>query len=108
MNYLIILHKRLLFGGIAMQLFFNVEYDGEWWCASAREPGNLICTQGETIGELINNILDATSLHYHDLLRTGEQITIITTYRSTPSSPIPQATPHFEYRVDLVAATSGY
>ncbi len=92
---------------MVVQIFFNVEFDGEWWCASARAPGNLICTQGETIGELINNILDATSLHYHDVLKTGERITIITTYRSTPSSPIPQTTPNFEYKVDLVAAAPG-
>jgi len=90
-----------------MQVFFEVEFDGEWWCASARTPGNLICTQGETIGDLIDNILDATSLHYADLLQAGELITIITTYKSTPSDPAQQKTPKFEYKVDLVAATPG-
>jgi len=90
-----------------VQVFFNVEFDGEWWCASARTPGNLICTQGENIGDLINNIIDATLLHYDDLLQMGEHITIVTIYRSAPSSPAPQATANFEYKVDLVATSPG-
>ena len=90
-----------------MQVFFDVEFDGEWWCASARTPGNLICTQGENIGDLINNIIDAALLHYDDLLQMGEHITIVTIYRSAPSSPAPQATANFEYKVDLVATSPG-
>ena len=48
-------------------------FDGEFWCA--RGIGEDIFTQGSTLDELHQNIIEAVSAHYGD---TDEPITILT------------------------------
>jgi len=90
-----------------MLVTFEVTYTDGWWSASAHAPEDAIYTQGRSIGELIDNILEATSLHYTEELEAGEQITIVTRYRSETHEPESQIPSNFEYRVDIIAATPG-
>jgi predicted RNase H-like HicB family nuclease len=90
-----------------MQVTFEVTYADGWWSASAHAPGNAIYTQGKSIGELIDNILEATSLHYTEELEAGEQITVVTRYRSETREQESHIPLNFEYKVDIIAATSG-
>ncbi|MBP7411545.1 MAG: type II toxin-antitoxin system HicB family antitoxin [Methanoculleus sp.] len=90
-----------------MLVTFEVIYGDGWWSASAHAPGNAIYTQGKSIGELIDNILEATSLHYTEELGAGEQITIITRYKSKTHEQESQIPSYFEYKVDIIAATPG-
>ena len=49
---------------------FEVYFDGENWCARGISAG--IFTQGKTLDELTENIKEATSLHFEDILESGE------------------------------------
>ncbi|MDV2482436.1 hypothetical protein F8E02_10580 [Methanoculleus sp. Wushi-C6] len=91
-----------------MLVTFEVTYAEGWWSASAHAPENAIYTQGKSIGELIDNILEATSLHYTDELEAGEQITVVTRYRSDEAHEQESRVPsNFEYKVDIIAAAPG-
>jgi|LSQX01.3.fsa_nt_gb predicted RNase H-like HicB family nuclease len=90
-----------------MLVTFEVTYAEGWWSASAHAPENAIYTQGKSVGELIDNILEATSLHYTEELEAGEQITIVTRYRSETREQESQIPSNFEYRVDIIAAAPG-
>ncbi len=58
-----------------MLVKFEVYYDGEYWCA--RGIGADIFTQGKTLDELMENIKEAASLHFEDILETGEELKIL-------------------------------
>jgi predicted RNase H-like HicB family nuclease len=58
-----------------MLVKFEIYNDGEYWCA--RAIGEDIFTQGNTLDELVSNIKEAVSLHFDELLRRGEDITIL-------------------------------
>jgi len=90
-----------------MLVTFEVTYADGWWSASAHAPENAIYTQGKSVGELIDNILEAASLHYAEELEAGEQITIVTRYRSETREQESHIPSSFEYKVDITAATSG-
>ena len=53
----------------------EVYFDGENWCA--RGIGVGIFTQGKTLDELTENIKEATSLHFEDILESGEELKIL-------------------------------
>ncbi|WP_292727805.1 type II toxin-antitoxin system HicB family antitoxin [Methanoculleus sp.] len=90
-----------------MLVTFEVTYAEGWWSASAHAPENAIYTQGKSIGELIDNILEATSLHYTEELEAGEQITIVTRYKSETREQESQIPSNFECKVDIIAAAPG-
>lgn len=58
-----------------MLVKFEIYSDGEYWCA--RGIGVSIFTQGKTLDELTQNIKEATSLHFEDLLEAGEELKIL-------------------------------
>ena len=58
-----------------MLVKFEVYFDGESWCA--RGIGVRIFTQGKTLDELMENIKDATSLHFEDILQAGEELRVL-------------------------------
>ena len=60
---------------IQLLVKFEVYFDGEYWCA--RGIGVGIFTQGKTLDELTENIKEATSLHFEDILETGEKLNIL-------------------------------
>ena len=90
-----------------MLVRFEVTYTDGWWSASAHAPGNAIYTQGKSVGELIDNILEATSLHYAEELGAGERITIVTRYKPETREQESRIPSNFEYKVDITAATPG-
>lgn len=90
-----------------MLVTFEVTYTDGWWSASAHALENAIYTQGKSIGELIDNILEATPLHYTEELEAGERITVITRYQSETHEPESLISSNFEYRVDIIAAKPG-
>jgi len=61
--------------GDKMLVKFEVYSDGESWCA--RGIGVSIFTQGKTLDELMENIKEASSLHFEDLLEAGEELKIL-------------------------------
>ena len=61
---------------------FKIFYYDKGWTARATDHG--IVTQGETIGELVDNIIEATELNFEDEIRQGEQITITVTTEPVP------------------------
>lgn len=58
-----------------MLVKFDVYFDGEVWCA--RGIGVSIFTQGKTLDELTENIKEASSLHFEDILEPGEELKIL-------------------------------
>ena len=58
-----------------MLVKFEVYFDGGTWCA--RGIGVSIFTQGKTIDELMENIKEASSLHFEDILDAGEELKIL-------------------------------
>ena len=58
-----------------MLVKFDVYFDGEFWCA--RGIGVSIFTQGKTLDELTENIKEASSLHFEDILDAGEELRIL-------------------------------
>jgi len=58
-----------------MLVKFEIYKDEEYWCA--RGIGVEIFTQGKTLDELMENLKEATSLHFEDLLEKGEEIKIL-------------------------------
>ncbi len=58
-----------------MLVKFEIYSDGECWCA--RGIGVGIFTQGKTLDELMQNIKEAASLHFEDLLESGEELKIL-------------------------------
>ncbi len=58
-----------------MLVKFEVYFDGEFWCA--RGIGVSIFTQGKTLDELMENIKEASSLHFEDILDAGEELKIL-------------------------------
>jgi hypothetical protein len=58
-----------------MLVKFEVYFDGEFWCA--RGIGVSIFTQGKTQDELMENIKEATSLHFEDILESGEELKVL-------------------------------
>ena len=78
---------------------FKTYYCDGWWGAHATKHS--IYTQGKTVGDLIDNILEATELHFEEEIEKGERITI-TTAETTPDTPSIQ----FEYRVDIAKTAS--
>lgn len=56
-------------------------YDGGW---TARAADHGIVTQGETLGELVDNIIEATELYFEEEIGSGEQITITVTTEPVP------------------------
>ncbi len=83
---------------------FKTYFCDGWWGAHATKHS--IYTQGKTIGELIDNILEATELHFEEEIERGEQITIFTS--PEPSEETTSDTPaiKFEYKVDIIAKTA--
>ncbi|GLI46165.1 type II toxin-antitoxin system HicB family antitoxin [Methanoculleus bourgensis] len=65
-----------------MLVRFNIFYYDEGWTARATDHG--IITQGETIGELLDNIIEATELNFEDQIGQGEQITVTVTTEPVP------------------------
>ena len=58
-----------------MLVKFEVYSDGEFWCA--RGIGVSIFTQGKTLDELMENMKEASSLHFEDILKPGEELMIL-------------------------------
>ena len=58
-----------------MLVKFEVYFDGKFWCA--RGIGVSIFTQGKTLDELVENIKEASSLHFEDILEAGEELKIL-------------------------------
>ena len=56
-------------------------YDGGW---TARATDHGIITEGETIGELVDNIIEATELYFEGEIEEREQITITVTTEPVP------------------------
>mgnify|MGYP000984416094 FL=1 len=65
-----------------MLVKFKIFYYDAGWTARATDHG--IITQGETIGELVDNIIEATELYFEDQIGQGEQITITVTTEPVP------------------------
>lgn len=65
-----------------MLVEFKIFYYDEGWTARATDHG--IVTQGETIGELVDNIIEATELYFEEEIGSGEQITITVTTEPVP------------------------
>ncbi len=61
--------------GDKMLVKFEMYFDGVHWCA--RGIGVSIFTEGRTLDELMENIKEATSLHFEDVLETGEELKIL-------------------------------
>ena len=61
--------------GDKMLVKFEVYFDGVFWCA--RGIGVSIFTQGKTLDELTDNIKEASSLHFEDILEAGEELKIL-------------------------------
>jgi len=61
--------------GDQMLVKFEVYFDVEYWCA--RGIGVSIFTEGKTLDELMENIKEATSLHFEDVLEAGEELKIL-------------------------------
>ena len=61
---------------------FKIFYYDGGWTARAAEHG--IITEGETLGELIDNIIEATELYFEGGIGQGEQITITVTTEPVP------------------------
>lgn len=58
-----------------MLVKFDVYSDGESWCA--RGIGVSIFTQGKTLDGLMENIKEATSLHFEDILEAGDELRVL-------------------------------
>lgn len=58
-----------------MLVKFEVYFDDEFWCA--RGIGVSIFTQGKTLDELMENIKEAASLHFEDILESGEELKVL-------------------------------
>jgi len=84
---------------------FKTYFCDGWWGAHA--TGHSIYTQGKTVGDLIDNILEATELHFEEAIEEGELITIITAPESPADATADMPAVRFEYRVDLIARTGG-
>ncbi len=61
--------------GDKMLVKFEVYFDGETWCG--RGIGVSIFTQGKTLDDLMENIKEASSLHFEDILEAGEELKIL-------------------------------
>lgn len=84
---------------------FKTYFCDGWWGAHA--TGHSIYTQGKTVGDLIDNILEATELHFEEAIEEGELITIITAPESPADATADMPAVRFEYRVDIIARTGG-
>lgn len=58
-----------------MLVKFEVYFDGESSCA--RGIGVSIFTHGKTLDELMENIKEAASLHFEDILKAGEELKVL-------------------------------
>ncbi|MHA1651033.1 MAG: type II toxin-antitoxin system HicB family antitoxin [Candidatus Helarchaeota archaeon] len=58
-----------------MLLKFEIYNDGKYWCA--RAIGEDIFTQGKSLDELVDNIKEAVSVHFDELLGSGHDIKIL-------------------------------
>ena len=67
--------KDTIKSGDLMLVKFVVYFDGENLCA--RGIGISIFTQGKTLDELMDNVKEATSLHFEDVLEAGEEIRVL-------------------------------
>lgn len=65
-----------------MLVKFKIFYYDRGWTARATDHG--IITEGETIGELVDNIIEATELYFKGDIGQGEQITITVTTEPVP------------------------
>lgn len=54
---------------------FEIYFDGEFWCARGLDAD--IFTQGETLDELMDNIREATALHFEEPLERGESLHLL-------------------------------
>ena len=58
-----------------MLVKFEIYNDGKYWCA--RGIGVDIFTQGKTLDELMDNIKEAVEVHFEELLKSGEEVKIL-------------------------------
>jgi len=58
-----------------MLVKFDIYFDGEFWCA--RGMGVDIFTQGTTLDDFMQNVIDAVELHLEEHIDAGEQITVV-------------------------------
>lgn len=58
-----------------MLVKFEVYNDGEYWCA--RGIGADIFTQSKTLDELMNNLKEVVEVHFDEVLKSGEEIKIL-------------------------------
>ncbi|MBU1262582.1 type II toxin-antitoxin system HicB family antitoxin [bacterium] len=58
-----------------MLIKFEIYFDGEYWCA--RGVGADIFTQGETMDSLMENIKEATALHFEEDLEKAGLINVL-------------------------------
>lgn len=59
-----------------MLVKFEIYHDGDFWCA--RGIGADVFTQGQSMDELMSNIKEAVELHFEEVLKSGEEIRILT------------------------------
>ena len=65
----------MLNGDDCMLVKFEIYNDGEYWCA--RGIGVDIFTQGKTLDELMSNLKEAVEVHFDEVLKSGEEIEIL-------------------------------
>ena len=65
MNEWQIRRERDSIRGTSMRVTFEIQNDGEFWCAGG--IGEDIFTQGETVDELYANIKEAVALHFENI-----------------------------------------
>ena len=54
---------------------FETYRDGEFWCA--RGLGISIFTQGKTYEKLLRNLSEAALLHFDEMVRAGERLSLL-------------------------------
>ena len=64
---------------------FEVYFDGEYWCSRGISVG--IFTQAKSLDKLTENIKEATSLHFEDILESGEELKVLSISEFEVQSP---------------------
>lgn len=58
-----------------MQVKVEAYFDGQHWCA--RGLGACLCSQGESLDDLMRNVKEAVALHYDEEIRKGNPLSIL-------------------------------
>ena len=58
-----------------MQVKVEAYFDGEQWCA--RALGACLCSQGESLDDLLQNVKEAVALHYQEEIDKGNPLSVL-------------------------------